>query len=67
MERTKNVKKMVNKKRLEKYKQMMKRCVYDEEEEVAHEQADDILCCLLKEIGYGDVVEIFNKVLKWYA
>ncbi len=35
--------------------------------EVAHVRADDILCGLLIELGYSDVVEEFEKVRKWYA
>ncbi len=35
--------------------------------EVAHIRADDILCKLLTELGYSEVVEEFEKVRKWYA
>ena len=35
--------------------------------EVAHAMADDVLCELLGELGYGDVVEEWAKVDKWYA
>jgi len=35
--------------------------------EIGHMEADDILCALLKEIGYGDVVEEYHKVEKWFA
>ena len=35
--------------------------------ELAHCNADGILCDLLKELGYADVVEEYKKVGKWYA
>ena len=35
--------------------------------EIAHCDADDILCKLLISLGYSDVVELYNKVDKWYA
>ena len=35
--------------------------------EVAHSNADDVLCKLLTDLGYGDVVEEWRKVEKWYA
>lgn len=35
--------------------------------EYAHSAADNILCDLLTELGYGDVVKEYNKIEKWYA
>lgn len=35
--------------------------------EEAHGQADDVLCDLLRSLGYGDVVDAWKKVPKWYA
>jgi hypothetical protein len=35
--------------------------------ETAHADADDVLCELLKSLGYSDVVEEYNKVSKWFA
>ncbi|TPN03850.1 hypothetical protein FJ973_29860 [Mesorhizobium sp. B2-1-3] len=35
--------------------------------EVAHSQADDVLCALLRGLGYGAVVNAWDKVGKWYA
>lgn len=35
--------------------------------EAGHSRADDILCELLKDIGYEDIVEAFKKVGRWYA
>lgn len=35
--------------------------------EAAHSNADDIICLLLEELGYSDVVEEYHKIDKWYA
>lgn len=40
-------------------------CNGDTEE--AHGDADDVLCSLLNELGYEDVVAAWDKVNKWYA
>ena len=32
-----------------------------------HADADEVLCDLLKALGYGDVVAEYEKVEKWYA
>ena len=34
---------------------------------MGHFEADNILCELLKELGYSDLVEEFEKIDKWYA
>lgn len=35
--------------------------------EMAHMEADRILCELLSSLGYEDVVEEWSKIHKWYA
>lgn len=35
--------------------------------EAAHGEADDILCELLDHLGYGEVVEAWHEIDKWYA
>lgn len=35
--------------------------------EVAHTEADDILCDFLISLGYKDVVDEYRKIDKWYA
>lgn len=35
--------------------------------EGAHIEADAVLCRLLRSLGYGDVIEVWHKVEKWYA
>ena len=38
---------------------------YDTED--AHLEADDLMCKVLTDLGYGEGVEIFTKAEKWYA
>ena len=35
--------------------------------EGAHDDADKILCKLLVQLGYSDVVDVYNSFDKWYA
>jgi ferritin len=35
--------------------------------EAAHSQADDAIMDFLKWLGHEDVVELFDKIDKWYA
>lgn len=35
--------------------------------EAAHSDADDVLCALLRSLGYADVVAEYEKVDKWFA
>ena len=35
--------------------------------EACHANADDLLCLVLKQLGYGEAVEIFDSLPKWYA
>jgi hypothetical protein len=35
--------------------------------ESAHSAADDVLCDLLRALGYTDVVEAWEAVPKWYS
>lgn len=37
------------------------------DKEIAHANADDVLCHLLTALGYGDVVAEYEKIDKWYA
>ena len=41
--------------------------VENNDTETAHNNADEILCNLLLELGYKEVVEKYNDVSKWYA
>ena len=57
----------MNKKLNEKYLNQMKQLVDIFDTEVAHSTADEILCELLLEMGYKDLVDEYNKIDKWYA
>lgn len=37
------------------------------DKEIAHSEADDILCAFLISLGYKDVVSEWEKIEKWYA
>lgn len=47
----------------EKYIMQMK-CLHSEYE---HDEADFILCSLLEELGYIELVELYRKLPKWYS
>lgn len=32
-----------------------------------HVDADDILCEVLKSIGFSELIEEYDKIIKWYA
>ena len=35
--------------------------------EVAHGEADEILCRVMRYLGFGDLVDLWDEVAKWYA
>lgn len=37
------------------------------DKEIAHCNADDVICDLLKSLGYEDVVKEYDFIDKWYA
>ena len=37
------------------------------DEEITHSKADDLMCDLLRELGYGEGVDVFKDMPKWYA
>ena len=45
----------------------MKEAQENENPAMAHAVAEDILCELLRNLGYADVVEEWDKVERWYA
>ena len=45
----------------------LKELVGSRDIECAHAYADDVLCDLLKSLGYQDVVEAYEQIDKWYA
>ena len=45
----------------------MKECVNNSDTELAHLDADNILCDVLTQLGYKELVDLYEKVHKWYA
>ena len=45
--------------------EIAKRSLYDPEE--SHGKADDLMCEILTNLGYGEGVKIFEEMDKWYA
>ena len=40
---------------------------YPTDKEAAHSEADDLMCDLLEELGYGEGVAVFRAMEKFYA
>jgi NMD protein affecting ribosome stability and mRNA decay len=51
----------------QKFKEMMEQIFAINDEEIAHRQADDLMCWILARIGYEEGVKIFLNSSKWYA
>lgn len=45
----------------------MRRIDRDNNTEMAHILADELMCKLLRELGYGEGVDIFEEMYKWYS
>ena len=45
----------------------MRRIARDHNTEMAHILADELMCKLLRELGYGEGVDLFEKMDKWYS
>ena len=35
--------------------------------ELLHEEANDLLCAMLRELGYGEGVDVYDSMEKWYS
>ena len=51
----------------EEFKNKMQTIADKRDIEGGHIEADDLMCELLKDLGYGEGVEIFEEMGKWYA
>ena len=51
----------------EEFKNKMQAIADKRDAEGGHIEADDLMCELLKELGYGEGVEIFEGMYRWYA
>ncbi len=45
----------------------LKELAASDDTEDAHIEADSVLCELLRELGYGDVVIAWGDIKKWFA
>ena len=45
----------------------MRRIERNNDTEMAHILADELMCKLLRELGYGEGVDIFEQMDKWYS
>ena len=59
----------MNKEKYQEYINKMKEALETSkfDEKAGHVVADYILCDFLNELGYNELVTIFNTVHKWYA
>lgn len=55
----------IKEKYLEKLIQIQKK--YYDDTECRHDCEDELLCELLTELGYEEIVNQYNKTGKWYA
>lgn len=39
----------------------------DDDEESAHVNADNLLCEVLRKLGFGELVNVYERVHKWYS
>ena len=51
----------------EEFKNKMQAIADKEDIEIGHFEADNLMCELLKDLGYGEGVEIFEEMYKWYS
>jgi hypothetical protein len=58
---------MSNKEIQEIIKELNELSMYSGDTEMNHECADDVLCNLLIDLGYQDVVDAYNEIDKWYS
>ena len=43
------------------------RLEFEDDEEVCHEKMDELMCDTLRNLGYEEGVDIFEKTPKWYS
>lgn len=58
-------KEVIIKKYIDELKKIQK--ILNKDTESRHIAEDDILCELLSELGFNEIVELYDKTLKWYA
>lgn len=51
----------------EEFSQEMKRIAEIDDQETGHVKADELMLLVLRQLGYGDGADIFDKMSKWYS
>jgi len=51
----------------EEAKRKLLEVLASDDPEKNHKDADDVLCALLVSLGYVDVVELYERLEKWYG
>ena len=51
----------------EKFLEEMQRIARIQDPEISHIEADELMCKQLRTLGYGDAVDEFIEMPKWYA
>ena len=52
---------------IEEIKAKLKELQQSDDVEQSHYEADQIICNLLNDLGYKDILKEYNKISKWYA
>lgn len=59
---------MLTQEQKEEFLNKLKEMARDNEDiEINHIAADNILCSILRLLGYDDIVEEFDNINKWYS
>lgn len=51
----------------EEFEAAVKRLTVEDDTEKSHAMADRLMCDLLKGLGYGAGIAVYNSMDKWYA
>lgn len=58
---------MLTKEQKDKFIKKLKELSNDNDTEISHITADNILCMILSLLDCDEIVEEYNKINKWYA
>lgn len=57
----------INESSIKDYTERMRELSNSDDIEGRHYEMDDLMCEILKEMGFDELVDIFNETEKWYA
>lgn len=49
------------------FERMMKELARSNDPEYSHGEADDLMCEVLEQLGYGAGVKVFDNMVRWYS